>query len=197
MIAEKENMITERLIKIMKRKKITQVELANRLGVTQAKISKTLKREYGYPLTDSYLKKICDALELDYMTIISVSSEIQPENEDYERSLTLWYFEKKGIETVHIIISCGVVYYSDRFTNHQFTSDGKTMHSLEEMKDIEKNDRKTLEEDGSDNIEEYFDEYYELTYKDVIKKYSVQDYNVLIEKISTTYKNILDAALLF
>ena len=190
-------MVAERLIKIMKKNKITQVELANRLGVTQATVSKTLKREDGYPLTVSYIKKICNALELDYMTIISVSSDIQPENVDYERSLTMWYFEKKGIETVHIIISCGVVYYADRFTNHQFTSDGNTMHTLDEMRELEEKDRKVLEEDGLDSIDEYFDEYYELTYKGVTKKYSVQDYNALIEKISATYQNILDAALLF
>ena len=198
MISEKEKMIADRLLKIMKQKKITHVELANRLGVTQATISKTLKREDGYPLTDSYVKKICNALELDYMTVISVSSEIQPDNEDYERSLIKWYFEKKGIETVHYIVSCGVVYHADRFTNQQFTSDGgKTMHSLEEMREIEKNDRKTLEEDELDNIDEFFDEYYEITYKNVTKKYSTKDYDTLIEKLSTTYQNILDTALLF
>jgi transcriptional regulator with XRE-family HTH domain len=194
MISEKEKMIADRLLKIMKQKKITQVELANRLGVTQATISKTLKREDGYPLTDSYVKKICNALELDYMTVISVSSEIQPDNEDYERSLIKWYFEKKGIETVHYIVSCGVVYHADRFTNQQFTSDGgKTMHSLEEMREIEKNDQKAFEEDELNGN----DEYYEITYKNVTKRYSAKDYDALIEKISTTYQNILDTALLF
>lgn len=190
---DKNYLISEKIIRIMRAKKISQADLASRLGVTQATISKTLHNQRGNSLTDEYVRRICRALDVEYKDVISVSPEIQLANENLERGIIMWLLNKKGIETAHVIVSCSVVYRSDLYSNYNYTTDGITMYTPEQMKLIVQEDQETLKRDGIDDIDDYFDEYYEMTYHNKTKKYTVQDYNSLLEMFSVQNQNMINA----
>ena len=193
---ENEDMISVRIKLAMKNKKISQVELAKRVGTTQAALSQMLNSKKGYVLKKTMLQKICRELDLDYQEVLSAQSSVEGSSltkDDYERSVTKMFLDRLGVDVSHIIVSAGLVFRADKYTNFQYSCGTKTLNRIEMEKKVEE-DKQVMLEEGLDEgmFDEMFEEYYEIRYKDRLKKLSVAEYNKMIDSFTAMNLNSLD-----
>ena len=84
--------------------------------------------------------------------------------------------ETNGVNVSHVKVSASIVYRADKNSNYRF-SNGVDSFSPEEIEEIEKCDRQIVKDEGMDLL---FEEYYEVKYKDAVKKYSVNDFLAIV-----------------
>ena len=193
---ENEEIIAVRIKRAMKTKKISQVELAKRIGTTQAAISQMLNSKKGYVLREETLRKMCQVLELDYEEIRSVRSNVEgspiPKGEN-ERMYIKMLLDNLGVDISHIVVSGGLVFRADKYTNYQYSCGTLTLDRAGMEKKVEE-DKQVMQEEGllEGMIVEMFEEYYEIRYKDKMKKLSVSEYNKMIDSFTAMNLNSLD-----
>lgn len=125
-------------------------------------------------------------------------------NKEYTTNMAEWNIEKMGIDIVHYIVIGGIVYYASSATNYLFTSDGFHFLTPAEMRKKEQAEIRDFAEEGIDDMDEYFDEYYSLSYSGITRNLTVEEYKVVIDieplinirklLFSIKSKNILDYA---
>jgi hypothetical protein len=111
-------------------------------------------------------------------------------NPNYDSGLAVWFMEKIGIEIVHYIVSGGIAYYAPKVTNRQFTTDGLKFFSPSEMRARVQADIDAFRDNDINDIDEYFDEYYLLSYCGISRKLTVTNYNMIIEMINANFINL-------
>ncbi len=175
-------LVAARILKRMKDAKISQAELAKKIGTTQSSISKMLGGEQE-TLNAKTIEDICNVLNLDFEEVTSVKNIKEDDTlnvDEYERGLVSWLLDKYGVDITHVKVCGSIVFRSNKYSNYLY-SNGLDLYTHDEMEKHEKKERQIFAEEELDGV---FEEYYELQYRNEIIKMTVDNYHTFIDSFN-------------
>lgn len=179
---ENKGLIAERIMREMKRKRVTQKELADKLGITQSQLSKVLNGK-GYKLKEELIREICKILGVDYGEMIRIRSPYD-NLELSQRIITTIILEQLGVEIDHVKTIDSVEYRANKSTNYKYWYGANKYLTEEETERMRK------------NCDDY-EESYEVKYHRNKKILSKENYLDMIDSLYEGLENSLKYIFMF